>query len=259
MSKPVSVGEAMPDLKKILAERQRQDAEIAGTCERHGEYTRGEAHRTDGQCPQCFAEMREKQERAYRLDEFKRVSGVPRRFQTCTLDSFTPPTPAARTAAETVRHYAEDFPAHMDAGRCVIMAGKTGTGKTHLACATIRHIMLEHRMPGLYTTAYHIVRDIKDTYGRDADSTERAVVRGFVEPALLVVDEVGVQYGTDAEKLLLFEVLNGRYEAMKPTIVVSNLEPAGIGDYLGDRVMDRLRENAGALLVFDWQSKRGAA
>ena len=118
-----------------------------------------------------------------------------------------------------------------------------------------RHISVEHGKVCRYTTAYHIVRDIKDTYsGR---GNERDIVRGFVEPDLLIVDEIGVQHGTDTEKLLLFEVLNGRYENMKPTIVVSNEEPRGIADYLGDRVMDRLCENDGAVLVFDWQSHRG--
>lgn len=249
----------VPEIERMAAERRTWDEEIAGTCPKHGDYTRRQADwRFPGiSCPQCAEREAERQAQAQWVTWFKEQSGVPRRFQGRTLDDFAPPTPAAETVLATLRRYAQDFTEHFDAGRSLILCGRTGTGKTHLACALARRIALEHRHRCRYTTAYHIVRDIKDTYGREAERTEKAVVREFVEPHLLVVDEVGVQYGTDTEKLLLFEVLNGRYEDLKPTIVISNLEPTGIGEYLGDRVMDRLRENDGGILVFDWKSNRG--
>lgn len=241
--------------ERLVNERGKRLAEIAGTCPEHGAYTRGEAVDTGGHCPACWKREKRRREKEQRLALFAERSGVPRRFQVHALADFIPPTPAAERTLAAIRAYADDFPAHCDAGRSVVMAGRTGTGKTMLACSVCRHIVMEHGMSCRYAAAYHIVRDIKDTYG--GNGSEREIVRGYVEPALLVVDEVGVQYGTDAEKLLLFEVLNGRYEDMKPTIVISNLEPKGIGDYLGDRVMDRLMDNGGAVLVFDWQSHRG--
>ena len=55
---------------------------------------------------------------------------------------------------------------------------------------------------------------------------------------------------------MLFTLLNGRYEAMRPSIVISNLTVSEVSKYLGDRVYDRLRENGGGVLAFDWQSFR---
>ena len=65
-----------------------------------------------------------------------------------------------------------------------------------------------------------------------------------------------MQYGTDTERLALWEVMNGRYESMKPTILVSNLTAKEIAGYVGDRVIDRMRENGGAVLAFTWESFR---
>ena len=66
-----------------------------------------------------------------------------------------------------------------------------------------------------------------------------------------------VQFGSDAEKLLLFDVLNERYERRKPTLMLSNLTAQEVAAYLGERVMDRLREDGGEVVVFDWASHRG--
>lgn len=76
---------------------------------------------------------------------------------------------------------------------------------------------------------------------------------------MLILDEVGVQFGSEAEKLILFDVLNERYERCKATILLSNLTATEVKDYLGERVMDRMREDGGKVVVFDWESYRGRA
>lgn len=58
--------------------------------------------------------------------------------------------------------------------------------------------------------------------------------------------------------MLLFDVLNERYERRKPTLMLSNLTAQEVAAYLGERVMDRLREDGGRVIVFDWESHRGA-
>jgi DNA replication protein DnaC len=73
---------------------------------------------------------------------------------------------------------------------------------------------------------------------------------------LLVLDEVGVSFGTEPEKVQLFNVINGRYNQVRPTIVTSNLDVAGMTAYLGERSMDRLKENAADMVVLTGQSRR---
>ena len=79
---------------------------------------------------------------------------------------------------------------------------------------------------------------------------------------LLVLDEVGVQFDSDSEKLIMFDVINGRYNDLKSTIVISNYpitakgKSPSVASVLGERNMDRLRENGGKLVTFDWESHR---
>lgn len=62
------------------------------------------------------------------------------------------------------------------------------------------------------------VRSVKETYGKGAGRTEAQAIRDLVAPHLLILNEVGVQHRHHTEKLMLFEIINGRYEAACPTI-----------------------------------------
>ena len=76
------------------------------------------------------------------------------------------------------------------------------------------------------------------------------------DPDLLILDEVGVQFGTETEKNLLFDVLNERYEKRKSTLLLSNLPLNEVRAYLGERVFDRMREDGGDVVTFGWESQR---
>jgi DNA replication protein DnaC len=69
------------------------------------------------------------------------------------------------------------------------------------------------------------------------------------------MDEVGVQVGSEHEKMLLFEIINERYQECRSTVLISNLTREEIAGYLGQRVMDRFAEG-GAVVAFDWDSHR---
>jgi DNA replication protein DnaC len=82
-----------------------------------------------------------------------------------------------------------------------------------------------------------------------------AIQAQFARVDLLVLDEVGVQYGSKAELVMLTELVDERYAAKRPTIVVSNLGGAALIDMVGERAADRLAE-LGVDLLFDWPSFR---
>ncbi|NHX33749.1 ATP-binding protein, partial [Escherichia coli] len=82
------------------------------------------------------------------------------------------------------------------------------------------------------------------------------VIRIYTNPDLLIIDEVGVQFGSEAEKLILFEIINTRYERMKPTILISNQTREELGAFIGERVIDRMSDGGGCTLAFTWDSYR---
>ena len=73
-----------------------------------------------------------------------------------------------------------------------------------------------------------------------------------------LIDEIGVQAATENEQQILFNVINGRNEQMRPVILISNLDAEGIKKVLGERSSDRIRECC-RVVQFNWQSWRGKA
>jgi DNA replication protein DnaC len=101
-----------------------------------------------------------------------------------------------------------------------------------------------------------LLREIRETWGH-REERESAMIHRLIHLDLLILDEVGMQFGSDAERLLLFDVLNGRYEELKPTVLIGNLAVDTLPDYLDIRLLDRLRENGGVVVPFTWSSERG--
>lgn len=201
-------------------------------------------------CPSCAAERgaRALVDRA----------AIPERFRNRRIDTYRANTDGQRRALDAAREYVDDMPEVMRTGRCLVLLGRPGTGKTHLACAIVWSAVATGYST-LYATVMDVIRAVRDTWRRDADLTEAEVLGRFARIDLLVLDEVGVQYGTDAERVTLFEVINKRYLDCRPTIIVSNESHDGIKAYLGERSFDRLREGGGRLVVFDWDSYRTSA
>lgn len=261
-----SPNHSAPLLDEITTER--------AVCEIHGEFERkvlpapieGMNPLRTG-CQSCVSEAREREEerqrrnrRAERELEVARLmrdAKIPARFAGKSLDGYAGNNPGQKLALNVCRKYVEDFPEHAEVGRSLVLTGQPGTGKTHLACAVLSAAIAQYAVSGRFDTVSDLLRSIKETYRKDSPASERDVIGRYVGCGLLVVDELGVQVGSEHEKLLLFEVLNGRYQEMRPTILISNLSSAELEEFLGHRVMDRYRE-CGVVLAFDWGSYRGS-
>lgn len=239
-----------------------------GHCDAHGEYeSKCLFSQIWTKCPVCANE--DSARRAAEVAEQERVaeenawlrrlgsSGIPLRFQNRTLKNFMAETELQQRALDFAIQYAAEFE-RGHSGRCALFLGEPGTGKTHLACGIALRAMRCHKIPALFTTISKMalrVREAKNFESRN--ETESEAISLFTYPKLLIVDEVGVQSGTDAEARILFDVINDRYENIKPTIFLSNLDKAGVQAALGDRIFDRIREGGGELIVFDGGSYRG--
>lgn len=186
-------------------------------------------------------------------------AAIPPRFMQKTLSSYEPSNPQQARIKAIVEAYTTNFA--QDAGVngvSLILCGGPGTGKTHLGCG-VANELLRQGFTALYTTATGLVRDIRATWTKDSERTEIEVLKAFIAPDLLIIDEIGVQAGSADEKIRLFDVINSRYEQVKPTLIISNLDVKGVVEYLGERAADRLRENGGQALAFTWGSYRRSA
>lgn len=222
------------------------------------------SHKTG--CPSCAAERKAEdeakklaQQRAEREAKTAALiarSGIPARFADRTFDGYRATLPGQKIALGVCRAYADGWKEREAQGASLVLTGMPGTGKTHLACAIANAVMREHLASALFVPVAVMMRAIKSTYRQDSQRTEQQVIDQLAGQDLLILDEVGVNIGSEHEKLLMFEVLNDRYQELKPTILISNLNTEELEAFLGQRVMDRYRE-CGSVLAFDWPSHRG--
>jgi DNA replication protein DnaC/plasmid stabilization system protein ParE len=148
-------------------------------------------------------------------------------------------------------------PEFVTEGRNLILLGKTGRGKTHLAIA-IAYRAIQHGATAFFTTAAHLIDELSaaSIQGRLRDTLPR-----YLQPHVLVIDEVGyLTYGPDAANVL-FHVVNDRHLRKRPIIFTTNKSPlTAWGDVLHDHdlaeaIVDRTLER-GRLLVLDGPSHR---
>lgn len=253
--------------------------EIQAVCDKHGAFQQRckkanlltRVLETKSECPACLTEKLAKleadeaaSERRWKQSQIDRMIGdlqLPERFAGATLENYQPVNDDAARCLKLCKAYAAKWPERLKQGGGLVMCGKPGTGKNHLALAIAKHVINEHQNSALFTTALRIARLFKSTWSKNSERTEAEVIRIYTDPELLIIDEVGVQFGSEAEKLILFEIINTRYERMMPTILISNLPKDELAAFIGERVIDRMNDGGGCTLAFTWESyrSRGAA
>ena len=183
------------------------------------------------------------------------AAGIPPRFASSTLWTWQHGMDQQRRVWDWARDYAHAFEDAIASGRSGVFCGAPGTGKTHLAIGVLRHV-LERGGTGIYTTVMDMLGRIKATFHERAHETEQQVMDALTSCDLIVIDEVGRSLDTNYELAQFFRVLDRRYQNLRPTILVTNLPKSKLLEFVGDAVVDRLRENGGAMLMFDWASQR---
>lgn len=235
--------------------------------------------KTEPYCPTCANEKRQKKEEEKRINEQKRSVerdrltrhsnlGLPKRFKNCTFESYIPTCETAEKNLAICKQYVSNFDSVLEAGKGLIMIGKVGTGKTHLACS-IGYQLAEDGYWPHYNTVSEMVRRVRATWSRNLtryDSysdchvklSEQDVINDYVELDLLLIDEIGVQSGTENERNIIFTIIDERYQAMKPTIIISNFTEKELAPLISERSIDRIKQGSGTM-TFDWSSYRTKA
>ncbi len=141
-------------------------------------------------------------------------------------------------------------------GRSLILHGKTGRGKTHLAVA-IGYRAIQNGFEALFTTAAELIEDLSNASKKGHLQESLAT---YTHPHALIIDEVGyLTYGPDAANVL-FHVVNDRHLRKRPMIFTTNKPLNEWGKVLHDEdmaaaILDRVLER-GRFIHLDGPSGR---
>jgi DNA replication protein DnaC len=141
-------------------------------------------------------------------------------------------------------------------GRSLILHGKPGRGKTHLAIA-IAYRAIQNGFDALFVTAAALIEELSVA---SRQGRLREAVASYAHPHVLVVDEVGyLAYGDEAANVL-YHVVNQRHLKRRSMVFTTNKSLDAWGQVLHDEdlavaIVDRILER-GRLLRLDGPSHR---
>ena len=233
-------------------------------CSKHGEFISTDIY-VDGifkggsECPECEIEkalQKEKEAKKAKKEEEARnrqarikETRMPLEYQTKDFSTFFQDTESQREALNMAERFVNGWEKAKAGGYGLLFLGGCGTGKTHLACAIMLELMERYLFvyPRYYKVS-EIFSAVRSTYQTGVITNEEEMLKFFSSIQLLVIDEVGIQKGSEAEKRILFSILDNRVTSNKPTILMSNLGPKALAELLGDRLYDRVRSKCVPML-----------
>jgi DNA replication protein DnaC len=243
------------------------------TCSIHGAYIAKRVSLLGGMwtsCPLCVAEAAEQrlQDDARRAQQIRQSqaeermqdllasSGVPKRYRNARLQTFGRTATYAQSRADAARlcgEVVERIAARERTVESVAILGGYHIGKTHLACAMVRHA-LEHGLSARYETVGRFIRQVKDGWSADRP-LDLAV---YTQSDLLVLDEVGAGLNSDFDRSMFLDLIDRRYQDCRPTVFVSNLTPPEFSAHLGERMMAKILDDGLIVIGGDWDSYANA-
>ncbi len=135
---------------------------------------------------------------------------------------------------------AQDFADHPQ-GRWLVMWGERGNGKSHL-CAAVANHLSNAGLPTLFLTMPDLLASLKQLLDLQAN-TEQESYSGRMKiiktAPVLILDDLGAEGASIWSDAILYEILDCRYRARLPTMIVTNCPL----DAFDPRIASRLQDN----------------
>jgi len=185
-----------------------------------------------------------------RLDRFRVCSLMDSRFLNCTFENWTHKTDNARLY-EICKCYCENWEQVYTNASGLLFYGKPGCGKTYASFA-IANELYKKGVAVMAISVSRILAIIKDSFDKHGDVSEMEILNTISDASLLILDDLGTEHQTSWTSRMLFQIIDAREKAAKPTIITTNLDKVGLRKYLAvvdsrtgqvdstDRIFDRV-------------------
>lgn len=205
----------------------------------------------------CRQEARDKAAAERRTEEFRNSLESSWRADGFHDQSYLVPTFAADDGtnsrlSEVCRKYVERWPEMREKGIGLLLYGGVGSGKTFLA-GCVCNALLEKRVRVCATSFPRVLNTLQAVFDR------QEMLDHLAQYSCLLLDDFGVERGTEYAMELLFAVVDARYRAKRPTIITTNLSLHDLENPQNlayGRIFDRLLELCPVRLCVSGPSRR---
>jgi DNA replication protein DnaC len=207
------------------------DANI--TYERQGDFAVARLTQPLKDCPDCGGTGLVRQKTKQNGREYEVVSPCPRATQQrrvavfnaasipavhaqASFEAYKPSNAEQHRSLQVAREFAHRYPQL----RGFMLSGPVGTGKTHLLCATLKHLALEAGVQAKYVEISLLYSQIRRGFQEGRSGGE--IIGPLSKVDVLAIDELGKGRGTQFELDTLDELIARRYNAGKITLFATN-------------------------------------
>lgn len=137
---------------------------------------------------------------------------------------------------DNLKNFAERYEG--DTYRNFLFIGGTGLGKTHLSTSVAKTV-IDRGYDVLYVTAVGMISDFEAVRFGDGSRAKNDPDR-YMDAELLIIDDLGTEVANQFTLSCIYDVINGRINARRSTIISTNLSSKDIEAKYNERIYSRL-------------------
>jgi Cdc6-like AAA superfamily ATPase len=142
---------------------------------------------------------------------------------------------------------------------CIYMYGPVSVGKTMLACASLVKTMEQNYLygnwfgrEGAFVNVPNLLQELRNSFATKSFGTTEQLIEKYKNVPFLVLDDVAVQSDTDWAYMVLYQIIDYRYNEYKTTAFTSNVALENLMTQMKDqripsRIMNMVNEGLGVM------------
>jgi len=145
---------------------------------------------------------------------------LPPLYTNASFDNFSTRKGELQAVFLAVKQYVKDFPNPKQPG--LLLMGRPGSGKTHLAVAAFRAILAKG-FEGLFFDYQNLLDRIRSSYDQASQTSDKETYRVAMDKEVLLLDDLGAHRVTDWVEDTVTSIITARCNHRKALIATTNL------------------------------------